>query len=87
MPSTLVVPSNQRQRFYGLLCRSIYGYPEAPIEIRNKMMQVKIVRFKQGITYLFNVAAVTLEDPLSVVLRFVKEHFGSVSVNCLLTDR
>ena len=45
------------------------------------MMQLKIVRFKQGITYLLNVAAVTLEDPLGVLLRFVKEHFGPVSVN------
>ena len=51
------------------------------------MMQLEIVGFKQGITYLLYVAAVTLEDPLSVMLRFVKEHFGSVSVNCLLTDR
>ena len=48
-------------------------------------MQLKIVRFKQGITYLLYVAAVNLEDPLSVLLRFVKEHFGFISEYHLIT--
>jgi hypothetical protein len=49
------------------------------------MMQLKIVGFKQGITYLFFVAVVNLEDPLSVLLRFVKEHFGFVLEYHLIT--
>jgi len=42
------------------------------------MLQLKIVGFKQGITYLLYIATVTLENPLSILLRFVKEHFCSI---------
>ena len=43
------------------------------------MLHLKIVGLEQDIAYLFYVATVTLENPLSILLRFVKEHFCFVT--------
>ena len=45
------------------------------IGVRNKMLQPKIVGFKQGINYLLYIATVTLENPLVYCCALSKNTF------------
>ena len=57
---------------------TLFGFssiPITPIGVRNKMLQLKIVGFKQGINYLLYIATVTLENPLVYCCALSKNTF------------